>query len=140
MVHPADPGDHPAESVPTLSDLRSTLERAKYAITKGALLDASRLIDDAIDLMSGAYGPDMLTEPRLSWFVVSEDENHAVVERLPGRRLANIVVCWCNDPGEAQTIALLLADNEASPNPRVSVASGRRAGAVAAQQQVASAS
>lgn len=129
---PADPGDHPA-GTPTLSDLRSTLERAKWAITKGALIDAGRLIDDAIDLVSGAYGPDMLPEPRLSWFVVSEGDNHAVVERLPGRRAPNVIVCWCDDPGEAQTIALLLSDNEASPNPRVSIAHGRRRAGAAAQ-------
>lgn len=125
-THPADPGDHPGDGTPTLSDLRSTLDRAKYAITKGALVDAGRLLDDAIDLMSGAYGPDMLSEPRLSWFVVSEGDSHAVVERLPGRRQPNVVVCWCSDPGEAQTLALLLSDNEASSNPRVSIANGRR--------------
>lgn len=112
---------------PDVVGLKEMLVRAKVALDAGEKLNASRLLAEAIDVTMGAHGPGLrVSEPATSWFTIADGDSYGVVERVPARREANILICWCSDPGEAQLIALLLVDNAGNERPRMAITGGRR--------------
>lgn len=110
--------------------LRWKIDLARVAIGQGQIVTADDALLEALDIVTGHCAPHLKIRsapPPIGWFAVKDSTGATVVEFVPDRRTPCIAVAWSDTYEMARTLALLLADNEQHPNPRIEITGGERA-------------